>query len=201
MGTLTARLPEKKLQRHYYAQWEGNKRERATIVPNAPHCPSRAAVNPTTTTAPSIPHCPNTAAPPCTHMSPSILSAAMALIACCTQPRTLEQMNERKPEAQGSRDREMSGSHEDGTGTTLQWCASISNEPMSGNSQDTQRTSNVHSEPMHHRNNKEKNHKTSESTVRAQVRERHKRAYCQAQPQEARHHAENHHPKQDRTLA
>ena len=128
-----------------YAPWEGNKRERTTIAPSVPHCPSRAAANPAATTAPSVPHCPNTAAPPCicTHMSPSILSAAMALIACCTQPRTLEQLNEREPEAQGSRDMEMSGSQEDGTGTTLQWCASISNEPMLGDNQDTQRTSKV----------------------------------------------------------
>ena len=131
-----------------HAQWEGNTRQRTNTTPH------------TSQTTESL----NTASPPCTHTSPSILAAVMSLIACCTQPKTLEQPSGKEPEAQGNLKMEMSGSHEDGTGTTLQWCASISNEPMSGDNQDTKRTSKVHSEPMHHRNKEERNHSINEST-------------------------------------
>lgn len=81
-----------------YAQWEGNKRQRVNTQLHKLHTPQTTATL-------------NTAALPCMTMSPSILSAAMALIACCTQPRTLEQPRESEPGERGISEEVTQGQH------------------------------------------------------------------------------------------
>ena len=128
-----------------YAQWEGNKQQRDSTQLHTPQ--TKASLN--------------AAALPCMTMSPSILSAAMALIACCTQPRTLEQLIE--SEGRGS-DTEMARSSENRTGTALQQCARVSGEPMSGDGQDVRRHIRSRSIPPHDRNHRETEDAVKQST-------------------------------------
>ena len=139
-----------------YAHWEGNKQRRTNTPLHKPATTANDAHTPQNTA--SL----NTAAPPCMHMSQPILSAAMALIACCTQPITLEQQSEREPGMRGS-DTDRLEPHENGTGTTLQWRTSISSEPMSGSNWNTKQDSERRNEPQHHRNKAEINHTIGES--------------------------------------